>query len=92
MAYIHFVGVAPDTRGKGYGRTLYLHFFDRATALGCTEVHCITSPVNTGSIAFHQRMGFSIVSAGGTINGIPVSPNHAGDGQPRALFRKVLAE
>jgi hypothetical protein len=36
-------------------------------------------------------MGFGIVSAGGEVDGVPVSPNHAGDGQPRVLFRKVLA-
>ena len=91
VAYIHFVGVAPSRRGKGHGRLLYSAFFERVAALRCTEVHCITSPVNTGSIAFHQSMGFSIVRTGAEQGGIPVSLNHAGAGQHRVLFRKLLA-
>jgi len=60
MAYIHFVGVDPGHRGEGWGRTLYERFFDLARADGRTEVHAITSPVNTGSIAFHREMGFTV--------------------------------
>lgn len=91
VAYIHFVGVAPSQRGQGHGRALYAAFFERAAALGCTEAHCITSPVNTGSIAFHQRMGFNMVCTGTEQGGIPISLNHAGEGQHRVLFRKLLA-
>lgn len=90
VAYVHFVGVAPCARGKGHGRLLYSSFFQRAASLGCTEVQCITSPVNAGSIAFHKRMGFAIVSTGAEVNGIPISLNHAGEGQHRVLFRKLL--
>lgn len=91
IAYIHFVGVAPSRRSKGHGRLLYSAFFERVVALGCTEVQCITSPVNAGSIAFHQHMGFGIVHTGAEQGGIPVSLNHAGEGQHRVLFRKLLA-
>ena len=52
QAYIHFVGTHPQHRGNGIGRYLYQHFFEVVRALGCTEVLCITSPVNKGSIAF----------------------------------------
>ena len=90
VAYLHFVGVAPTYRGKGLGRLLYTAFFERVASLGCSEVHCITSPTNTGSIAFHRSMGFSIISAGGEENGVPVSLHHAGQGQHRVLFRKFL--
>ena len=58
-AYIHFVGVDPEARASGVGRRLYEAFFERVRALGCTTVGCVTSPVNTGSIAFHHRMGFA---------------------------------
>ena len=58
QAYIHFMGTHPQHRGKGIGRRLYQHFFEVVSALGCTEVLCITSPVNKGSIAFHRHMGF----------------------------------
>jgi ribosomal protein S18 acetylase RimI-like enzyme len=59
-AYIHFVGVAPSARGAGVGRALYDSFFGLAVADGRTRVSCITSPANSGSIAFHQRMGFAV--------------------------------
>ena len=90
VAYIHFVGVAPARRGRGYGRRLYSAFFECVGPLGCTEVNCITSPANTDSIAFHQSMGFSLVSTGSEQNGIPVSLNYYGEGQHRVLFRKML--
>jgi ribosomal protein S18 acetylase RimI-like enzyme len=59
-AYIHFVGVAPSMRGAGVGRALYDAFFALAVADGRTRVSAITSSVNSGSIAFHQRMGFTV--------------------------------
>jgi predicted GNAT superfamily acetyltransferase len=90
MAYIHFVGVNPASRSRGLGRQLYLRFFNAALALGCTEVQCITSPVNTGSIAFHRKLGFRLLPGTGDINGIPVTLNHAGEGQHRVLFSRSL--
>jgi len=41
VAYIHFVGVAPELRRAG-----------------AAKVRCITSPGNSDSIAFHDRIGF----------------------------------
>ena len=71
-AYIHFVGVAPEYRKKGLGQILYDRFFEKAKTLGCTRVHCVTSPVNRGSIAFHLRMGFSMEPTEKTVDGISV--------------------
>jgi len=90
VAYIHFVGVAPASRTLGYGRRLYAHFFEAVAAKGCTEVRCITSPMNLGSIGFHERMGFRIVSNDGKLNGIPMTLNYAGEGQHRTQFSKQL--
>lgn len=59
-AYIHFLAVAPDLRGQGLARSLYQRFFALARQEGRGRVRAVTSPVNTGSIAFHQRMGFSV--------------------------------
>jgi ribosomal protein S18 acetylase RimI-like enzyme len=59
-AYIHFVGVSPSARGSGVGRSLYSAFFELASSAGRTRVSAITSVVNSGSIAFHKRMGFSV--------------------------------
>ena len=59
-AYIHFVGVSPSARGCGVGRSLYSAFFSLASDAGRTRVCAITSVVNSGSIAFHRRMGFAV--------------------------------
>ncbi|HTN80234.1 MAG TPA: GNAT family N-acetyltransferase, partial [Acidimicrobiales bacterium] len=58
LAYIHFVGVDPECRAEGVGRTLYEWLFGRAVELGCERVKCVTSPQNSGSRAFHASMGF----------------------------------
>lgn len=89
-AYIHFVGIAPAARGRGYGRELYTRFFQAVAALGCREVRCITTPVNAGSIAFHRRLGFEVLPGNGKIDGLPVSLDYAGEGGHRVLFRKQL--
>jgi ribosomal protein S18 acetylase RimI-like enzyme len=60
QAYIHFVGVHPSHRTAGLARRLYEDFFARAAQDGRVRVSAITGPVNTGSIAFHERMGFSV--------------------------------
>src|SRR5580658_6744370 len=58
--YIHFVGVAPDARGAGVGRSLYERFFDQCRRAGRRHVRCVTSPHNLSSIAFHAAMGFEV--------------------------------
>lgn len=59
-AYIHFVGVSPARRRSGAARVLYERFFDRARSAGRVRVRAVTSPQNTGSIAFHRAMGFDL--------------------------------
>ena len=80
-AYIHFVGVAPDHRGSGIGRELYERFFAVVAAQGRTRVRCVTSPVNEGSIAFHESLGFTAES---------VATDYDGPGEDRVLFVKQL--
>jgi len=91
LGYIHFVGIAPNRRGQGLGRLLYSRFFDAAKNLGCIEVQCITSPVNTGSVHFHRAMGFELVDGGLEQNGFPVVADEAGPGQHRVKFHRRLA-
>lgn len=90
LAYIHFVGVDPERRGNGLGRMLYEHFFVTVRTLGCSEVHCITSPGNTGSVAFHRKMGFELLPGPVEVGGVPVHLDHGGPGQHRVRFRKAL--
>ncbi|TCP68330.1 acetyltransferase (GNAT) family protein [Baia soyae] len=60
-AYIHFIGVHPDYRKEGLAKKLYENFFAIVKEKNCCTVHCVTSPVNQVSIAFHNKMGFSMV-------------------------------
>lgn len=89
-AYIHFVGVHPDYRRQGVGEQMYAAFFEVVAARGCTRVHTVTSPVNKGSIAFHQRMGFDVEPGDGEIDGVAVATNYDGRGHDRVRFVKRL--
>ncbi len=59
-AYVHFVGVAPERRGRGLGRQLYGQFDASVAELGVRRTRCVTSVVNTASIAFHESIGFRV--------------------------------
>ena len=59
-AYVHFVGVDPERRGQGIGTALYERFFAEVRPLGRTVVRAVTSPVNVGSVDFHETLGFEI--------------------------------
>ncbi len=80
-AYVHFVGVAPEQRGSGIGRELYERFFETVRAHGCTTVGCVTSPGNTGSISFHQALGFAVDR---------IVEDYDGPGEDRALLVRQL--
>jgi ribosomal protein S18 acetylase RimI-like enzyme len=87
---IHFAGVDPDYRKSGIGRSLYHHFFDISRTHGRKMVRCVTSPVNTNSIAFHQRMGFQTEPSTEDVNNMPIHRNYDGPGEDRVLFFKRL--
>jgi ribosomal protein S18 acetylase RimI-like enzyme len=89
-AYVHFIGVDPGRRGTGLGSELYRRFFVHARDAGCGWVECITGPVNTGSIAFHTRLGFRIVPGGVVQDGVDVHPDYDGPGADRVLFSYEL--
>lgn len=59
-AYVHFAGVAPQLRGSGLGRQLYDRFEAVVEGRGVREVRCVTSTVNTESVAFHEAIGFVV--------------------------------
>lgn len=91
VGYIHFVGVDPGYRKSGIGEALYSHFFDEVRRRGCHKVSCVTSPVNKTSIAFHQRMGFSIQPGDSSSEeGIPMTLDYDGPGEPRVKFTKRI--
>lgn len=90
-AYIHFVGVRPDERGRGLGRQLYEHFFAIVRDRGCDVVRAVTAPVNQGSVRFHQQMGFDIEPGDGRAEGVRVTAGYDGRGRDRVRFVKNLA-
>ena len=80
-AYIHFVGVAPEARRRGYGRLLYEEFFRRARADGRRTVSAITAPSNLRSADFHRELGFRV---SGPVDG------YNGPGHPMLVFDRTL--
>ena len=89
-AYIHFVGIHPDERGRGLGRRLYERFFAVVRARGCDVVRAVTSPVNQDSVAFHRRMGFEVEQGDTQAGGVPVTAGYDGGGEDRVRFVKRL--
>jgi ribosomal protein S18 acetylase RimI-like enzyme len=81
-AYIHFVGVSPEHRGEGIGRTLYERFFDEVREQGRSIVRCVTAPGNEGSLAFHESLGFEVDR---------VVADYDGPGEDRTLLVKQLS-
>jgi ribosomal protein S18 acetylase RimI-like enzyme len=59
-AYVHMIGVDPARRGEGLGRRLHDEFADVVRARGVRRVRCVTSTVNTESVAFHTNIGFVV--------------------------------
>jgi ribosomal protein S18 acetylase RimI-like enzyme len=80
-AYIHFAGVSPAARQRGLARRLYEEFFDLARADGRRVVSAVTAPVNSGSIAFHRSMGFTVT---GPVTG------YDGPGRDFVIFSRDL--
>jgi GNAT superfamily N-acetyltransferase len=68
-------------RKRGLGRALYEAFFRLARADGRTSVCVVTAPPNSGSIAFHRSMGF-------TVSG-PVA-GYNGPGRDLMVFKRAL--
>lgn len=89
-AYIHFVGVHPDYRGRGVGRKLYERFFQMVRGANRSRVRCVTSSLNAASIVFHRTMGFAIEGTDDGSSGIPIHCGYDGPGEDRVLFVKEL--
>ncbi|MGB0560844.1 MAG: GNAT family N-acetyltransferase [Spirulinaceae cyanobacterium] len=90
QAYIHFVGIHPHSRNKGIGRALYELFFHTVQSLGCTQVRCVTAPINQQSIAYHLHMGFQPEGGDDEIDSVPYYCDYDGVGEDRVVFVKHL--
>ena len=58
----HSVYVRADERGSGVGRALMLPLMERAAALGKHVMLGGVDAENTGSLGFHERLGFERVA------------------------------
>jgi GNAT superfamily N-acetyltransferase len=78
--YVHLIATRDDARGTGLGRRLYAAFADAAHRDGALRLKAITSLGNTGSIAFHRRLGFDVQTV----------DDYNGPGQAMVVFHRVL--
>jgi ribosomal protein S18 acetylase RimI-like enzyme len=58
--YIHAVAVRDEARGAGCGTALYRAFATAAAGHGADHLKAITNVINTGSVAYHRRLGFHV--------------------------------
>jgi RimJ/RimL family protein N-acetyltransferase len=63
---------------------------DAVRSRGCVRGRAVTSPVNTGSVAFHRRMGFRLEDGDAEVGDVPVATGYDGPGQDRVRFVKDL--
>jgi ribosomal protein S18 acetylase RimI-like enzyme len=90
VGYVHFVGVGPSLRRSGFGADLYRRFFTDVGEHEVRVIKCLTSPANTSSVAFHQRIGFTLVPSATVIDGVAVHPDYDGPGLDRVCFVRHL--
>ncbi|MBN2240438.1 MAG: GNAT family N-acetyltransferase [Dehalococcoidales bacterium] len=89
VAYVKFVGVRASYRKRGVGRALYDFFTETAVKQGCRQLKAITTAKNSGSIAFHRKMGMTLLGEPDE-NGVTVVKDYAGPGQDRVVFVKDI--
>jgi GNAT superfamily N-acetyltransferase len=80
IGYVHLVGIHPDFRRRGVARVLYAAFEDDCRATGCVALKAITTHGNSGSVRFHQALGWAITDV----------EDYAGPGRSRVVFEKRL--
>jgi ribosomal protein S18 acetylase RimI-like enzyme len=78
--YVHLVGIHPDHRRRGVGRTLYDRFTKDCVEAQCSRMKAITTLGNEGSIRFHVAVGWDAREV----------EDYAGPGRKRMVFTKQL--
>jgi len=92
-SYVHFVGVDPQNRNEGLGKALYEAFARKAFDLGATRIEAVTSPINQGSLTFHESLGFMAKQLDGSLAKPTQATNHKdfdGQGEDRVLLTRTL--
>jgi L-amino acid N-acyltransferase YncA len=74
--YIHFVWVAPASRGAGLGRELYAAALAELRRRNCRQVLAVVAERNHGGLRFHARLGFRpVVDPGFDVPDRPGGPS-----------------
>jgi GNAT superfamily N-acetyltransferase len=85
VGYVHTVAVRPSARRRQLAQQLYSHFIQFARQHGCDSIKAITTPANSGSIAFHKALGMLLIGEPNA-DGVPVIADYAGRGAARVVF------
>jgi GNAT superfamily N-acetyltransferase len=88
---IHLVGVDPNRRRIGIGRSLIEAFADDVRTRGAASLSSVGWPGDRGAIAFHRALGFALDDGPGTtsIFGSPGVADYDGPGEDRVLFERT---
>jgi GNAT superfamily N-acetyltransferase len=89
VGYVHLVAVRASARRRQLAQRLYKHFTQFARQHGCKHLKAITTPANSGSIAFHKSLGMQLLGEPNA-DGVPVVADYAGRGTPRVVFWKAI--
>lgn len=87
-ALLHLVGVDPNHRRRGIGRSLVAAFLAHVESRGATKTTAVAWAGEPGAIAFFRAIGFRPDDGPGTMNlyGTPGFPDYEADGEDRVVF------
>lgn len=58
--WVNYLAVAPEQRGKGFGRTIMAEVEKLLERLGCPKVNVQVRGANGSAIAFYERIGYRV--------------------------------
>jgi ribosomal protein S18 acetylase RimI-like enzyme len=91
-AVLHLVGVDPNHRRTGIGRTLVDAFAADAAGTGAEVIRAVAWPDDPIAIAFFRGVGFAPEAGPGSqrLYGVPAYADFEADGEDRVVFRRRL--
>jgi ribosomal protein S18 acetylase RimI-like enzyme len=58
--WVNYLGVAPDHRGRGYGRAIMSEVEKLLAEAGCPKVNVQVRGTNSTAVEFYERLGYRI--------------------------------
>ena len=58
--WVNYLGVAPDHRGRGYGRAIMSEVEKLLAEAGCPKVNVQVRGTNSAAVGFYERLGYRI--------------------------------